>query len=30
VGLFQSTVSFVLVILSNWAARRIDDTAALF
>ena len=30
VGLFQSAVSFVLVLLSNWAARRIDDSAALF
>ena len=30
VGLFQSATSFVLVILSNWAARRIDDSAALF
>lgn len=30
VGLFQSTVSFMLVLLSNWAARRIDDSAALF
>ncbi len=30
VGLFQSTVSFTLVLLSNWAARRIDESAALF
>ncbi len=30
VGLFQSTVSFVLVLLSNRAARRIDESAALF
>lgn len=30
VGLFQSVVSFTLVIVSNMVARRIDDTAALF
>ena len=30
VGLFQSVISFVLVVLSNAAARRIDDGAALF
>ncbi len=30
VGLFQSAVSFALVLLSNWAARRVDDSAALF
>lgn len=29
-GLFQSCVSCVLVLLSNWAARKIDDSAALF
>ena len=29
-ALFQSLVSFVLVIGSNYAARKIDDTAALF
>lgn len=30
VGLFQSSVSLVLVLLSNWAARRIDEGSALF
>jgi len=30
VGLFQSAISFVLVLGSNAIARRIDDTAALF
>ena len=30
VGLFQSVISFALVMLSNAAARKIDDSAALF
>ena len=30
VGLFQSSVSLVLVLLSNWAARHIDENSALF
>ncbi|GHU71903.1 sugar ABC transporter permease [Clostridia bacterium] len=30
VGLFQSTISFALVLLSNFVARKIDDSAALF
>ncbi len=29
-ALFQSLVSFVMVLLSNFIARRIDETAALF
>lgn len=29
-GLFQSCVSCCLVLLSNWAARRIDEGSALF
>ncbi len=29
-GLFQSTVSFLLVVISNMVARKIDETAALF
>ena len=29
-ALFQSLVSFVLVVVSNFVARRIDDSAALF
>lgn len=30
VGLFQSVISFILVLISNGIARRIDDSAALF
>lgn len=30
VGLFQSVISFALVLVSNAVARKIDDTAALF
>lgn len=30
VGLFQSVTSFILVLISNTIARRIDDSAALF
>jgi putative aldouronate transport system permease protein len=30
VGLFQSVISFILVMISNAVARRIDETAALF
>ena len=29
-GLYQSVVGFVMVILSNWAVRRIDPDRALF
>ena len=30
VGLFQSAISFALVVISNMVARKIDDSAALF
>ena len=30
VGLFQSTCSLILVLISNFAARRIDENSALF
>ena len=30
VGVYQSVVGFVLVLLSNWAVRRVDPDRALF
>lgn len=29
-GLFQSCISFLIVFISNWFARRIDDKSAIF